>query len=231
MKVYIQSLVISMMLCMQLSFAERAYQVAINRSALHQLKPHPLYVMPVGKQRFITVTTWTSDHYALGQQRLSHNVWVTVSAHMHKRCSLFLKHSLALNIEQLLGMPPLNSYQGWHFVEMRVPVQQANTRHLISGHQDHGMFRPCFSTGSITQSTCHYQAKASHMGQYNAWLLDLASQQYRTKGGYPWTGLGYTYNWNPFAKSIVGMSEFIVTKGTRIDVMVTQSAQQFCGVA
>jgi hypothetical protein len=46
-------------------------------------------------------------------------------------------------------------------------------------------------------------------------------------GGYPWTRLGYTYNWNPEA-SIEGTSEFVIPEGTSVEVCGVVPATEFC---
>jgi len=52
---------------------------------------------------------------------------------------------------------------------------------------------------------------------YVEWFLERQSAifDFSIKGGpYPWTGLGYTYDWNPAAADVVGGSEFIVPHGS-----------------
>jgi len=59
----------------------------------------------------------------------------------------------------------------------------------------------------------------SSVPDYPAWFLDRQNVIYNftvSGGPYPWTGLGYTYNWNPAAPDVVGASEFIVPRGTPV---------------
>jgi hypothetical protein len=53
---------------------------------------------------------------------------------------------------------------------------------------------------------------------YVTWFLERESSIYTAPGGsYPWTGLGYTYNWaNP--TDPVGASEFVIPKGSPVTV-------------
>ncbi|WP_243310526.1 hypothetical protein [Fundidesulfovibrio agrisoli] len=46
-------------------------------------------------------------------------------------------------------------------------------------------------------------------------------------GPYPWTGLGYTYDWNPAAADTVGGSEFIVVKGSPITIKDIAPASRY----
>lgn len=59
----------------------------------------------------------------------------------------------------------------------------------------------------------------SSVPDYGAWFLDRQSVIYDfavSGGPYPWTGLGYTYNWNPAAPDVVGASEFIIPRGSPV---------------
>lgn len=63
---------------------------------------------------------------------------------------------------------------------------------------------------------------------YVTWFLERESSIFTTPGvSYPWTGLGYTYNWaNPVDP--VGGSEFLIPKGSTIVVQsVTPIGQYF----
>ncbi|WP_243368292.1 hypothetical protein [Fundidesulfovibrio soli] len=56
---------------------------------------------------------------------------------------------------------------------------------------------------------------------YPVWFANRESAIYNpavSGGPYPWTGLGYTYDWNPAAADPVGGSEFIVVKGSAITI-------------
>jgi len=56
---------------------------------------------------------------------------------------------------------------------------------------------------------------------YPVWFANRESAIYNpavSGGPYPWTGLGYTYDWNPAAADVLGGSEFIVVKGSAITI-------------
>lgn len=204
---------------------KQAYRRAITKAASHQLKSSPLLAIPQSKP-YLTMVTWTRKTYQPGKHHLNHQVWVTAKNQLKHSCQHFPKNRSASLIEQLLGMPPRTDYANWHLTIMLVPNHQA---HIINAdqHFSHGIFRPCFSTNSIRISSCSYQLSATKAG-YNRWLLKLTLQQYRTHHGYPWTGLGYTYNWNPQAQSNIGLSEFVISANTPITVINSQSPATFC---
>ncbi|GFK93192.1 hypothetical protein NNJEOMEG_01023 [Fundidesulfovibrio magnetotacticus] len=57
----------------------------------------------------------------------------------------------------------------------------------------------------------------SPTSNYVEWFQERQSAifDFSVKGGpYPWTGLGYTYDWNPVAPDVVGGSEFVAPKGS-----------------
>ena len=45
-------------------------------------------------------------------------------------------------------------------------------------------------------------------------------------GAYPWTRLGYTYNWSGHG-SEYGVTEFLIKQGTEVEVVFTESADEF----
>lgn len=204
---------------------KHTYQQAVTKAALHQLKPSPLLAIPPSKP-YLTMVTWTSKTYQPGRHHLHHPVWVTVTKQLKQTCRHFPKDQTASSIEQLLGMPPRANYSSWHLTIMLVPNHQA---HIINTDQPFspGIFRPCFSSNSIRTSTCSYQITSTKPA-YDRWLLHLSLQQYRTQHGYPWTGLGYTYNWNPQAQSKIGLSEFIITQKTPVTIINSKSPAVFC---
>lgn len=215
--------------CFATNNLQAQYQQATVASAMHNLKSVNLQPMPHSDK--VEVTTWTTDNMPNGKQVLSDDNWVALTKQDYNSCKEFPRSTLGLNITQALGMPPLANYSKWHLVTMWVTVKQAHMLRTVAtkdkGNFSHGIFRPCFSSPSISSNKCSYTLDPKNT-KYDEWLLDLSNQQFKYKGGYPWTGLGYTYNWNASAKSPVGLSEFIVTKGTEVDVVNTKSAADFC---
>ena len=54
---------------------------------------------------------------------------------------------------------------------------------------------------------------------YASWFLERQSAIFNlavSGGPYPWTGLGYTYDWTPAAPDVVGGSEFLVPRGSPV---------------
>ncbi|MEI7824735.1 MAG: hypothetical protein WCI01_05505 [Chlorobiaceae bacterium] len=52
--------------------------------------------------------------------------------------------------------------------------------------------------------------------EYVKWYNDLKMQSYGTNG-YPWTRLGYTYDWGDSRRHI-GLSEFVIMPGATVEI-------------
>lgn len=64
------------------------------------------------------------------------------------------------------------------------------------------------------------------INEYIKWFNGQKAESYG-QGGYPWTRLGYTYDWgNP--DSEVGLSEFVINQGSIIEVNGSYSLRDYC---
>lgn len=61
--------------------------------------------------------------------------------------------------------------------------------------------------------------------EYVAWFNDNAVYSY-CKNTYPWTGLGYTYDWADNGEEY-GVSEFLVNDGAEVNVEFTKTLEDF----
>ncbi len=63
---------------------------------------------------------------------------------------------------------------------------------------------------------------------FMAVVLTMFSACATLKQAYPWTQQGYTYDWgNP--KSEVGISEFVIRKGSTVVIKSVSTLDQYCG--
>ena len=62
---------------------------------------------------------------------------------------------------------------------------------------------------------------------YREWFENKKMQSYQGTPAYPFTQLGYCYDWNSNSKNHVGVSEFVVPKGTLIKVKSRMDYQEF----
>lgn len=163
--------------------------------------------------RMVTWTTWTG--YTLGDTTLSREVWLTAAPQLKELCRGVARDGLVARVNQLLGMPPpVAGDAGRYFVELWVKPAD--------------LFRPC-PDAEITDTTCELTFPASATAEHQAWM----SAQYASSYGfwestqYPWTGLGYTYDWcNP--ATTVGPSEFVVRAGAAVTVAGLYPRDEYC---
>lgn len=170
-----------------------------------------------GKKRVLMVT-WTSykgyDDQKGKSLPLGRETWVTAAPYVGEFCKGKAAEgaALAARLEQLLGLPANNGKD--RFVELWVEPKD--------------MFRPC-PDPEITDHECGIDApQPSALVTVSAghvkWFEELKAKSYG-QGGYPWTRLGYTYDWSG---AEVGMSEFVVQKGAEVTVERAVSNEEYC---
>ena len=155
--------------------------------------------------------------------------WVTVVPEL---ANFFKKNAFTtLRIEQLLGLPPNygNNYivEYWAdpkdlfrpasdpqviYQEGSVQFPWETSRLLSSATPDDYKVWDDYCTVS-TDVSCQCVAGSQYM-DYKCWFQNRRANVYSYKyssAPYPWTGLGYTYDWGN-AKTPVGLSEFVLNK-------------------
>lgn len=67
----------------------------------------------------------------------------------------------------------------------------------------------------------------SSLGELRTWFCDnIISSYYIGEKKYPWTKLGYTYDWND-NKTAYGLTEFLVLKNANVQVEFTKTIPEF----
>lgn len=196
------------------------YSEAIHRSAVvapGDSDRHPL-LMVDRSRRMTTVVTWAQEstanqYYHLGKTTIGVDVWVTLAPQVHIMCAAFPTDPalLTLRLQQLLGLPPKPEERV--FVVMDVPAAS--------------LFRPC-ADPDPTKSSCGWAFPPNTTDRHKAWFADQVVDRYReAPDGYPWTRLGYTYDWAPDASGF-GASEFVLRAGTPVMVKATAPTAAYC---
>lgn len=164
----------------------------------------------VGSRRQILCVTWTDKVYYPGAAMTLPKdkvIWVTVVPELRSffrhHGSNGMKHTL--RAEQLLGLPPdfkLNRFvEFWVFPEDLI---RPSPDPEITDHEAEIHFRPAGRFASSKPS-------------YRKWFQRAATMSYEGKRQFPWTRLGYTYDWSANGHHI-GLSEFVVLGGAKIQV-------------
>jgi len=163
----------------------------------------------------ILAVTWTSWDGYLGHEgkaiNTSVDVWITVAPQLGEFISSNGVSGAGCppRIEQLLGLPPSNGKK-W-FAELWVRPED--------------LFRPS-PDSEITDGIAELDFPLNVSEDHMAWFNRLRETSYG-EDGYPWTRLGYTYDWgNPDTE--IGLSEFVIQTGSEVLVRSVLLTQEYC---
>lgn len=157
------------------------------------------------------------------------DIWVTVVPKLKEFCRAFVAArsagigELTLRLEQRLGLPPGNNKTT--FVEL-VVKDAAKTKNLI---------RPCASPSVVT-GTCGVEPPAETVpADYRHWFFRQYYYSFGVAPTYPWTALGYTFDWAPAEDGKsgfveVGESEFAIPRGGAIQIQSVTPTLEYCSV-
>ncbi len=95
------------------------------------------------------------------------------------------------------------------------------------------MFRPCFDPVTST-NTCGFVVtdKDKKNQDHLFWMYTYIYNSYQNQDEmqrYPFTHLGYTYDWSHKNKSHVGLSEFVIGKNKNIYVKKVYTTRAYIG--
>jgi len=172
---------------------------------------HSLRDTMIGNERYVLVVTWkgsnyyaqTNTPYAQPISSQGYDMWVTIAPELKNKVKGTKPANLDLRLEQLLGLPPVKKYYNLFF-EFWVRPQD--------------LYRPC-PDNEITDNACQLAFPANVAPEYRAWADSQRISRFF--GGeptqrYPWTELGYTYDWSPLNPSHHGCSEFVIKRWATI---------------
>ncbi|MCV6590594.1 MAG: hypothetical protein OIF57_16440 [Marinobacterium sp.] len=193
-----------------------ADEIARNLAAISPLNKNLVWKQEQNSVLVLTWTGWNGYDSEVGNDiTLQREVWVTPVPYLQNFCRNHEQqgNALTLRLEQLLGLPPGNNKS--RFVEMWV--------------HPNDLFRPS-ADPAITDNAAELSfpiATGMTISQsHKDWINNLKNSSYG-ENGYPWTRLGYTYDWgNP--DSEIGLSEYVVRQGATINIQAVHSQQQYC---
>ena len=142
-------------------------------------------------------------------------IWVTAAPQLRRTCQApgFLGPDPKMRLRQLLGLTPKTRVEA--MVSLWVDVDD--------------LFRPT-PDPSIRSNTAGLDMPPDVDPAHRAWFNQLRAAQYfqwGTHNAYPWTQLGYTYDWSPGAPE-EGLSEFVIRQGAQVDVQSIASITEYC---
>ncbi|WP_392530916.1 hypothetical protein [Nostoc sp. C117] len=201
-----------------------------NLTAIVKDNTKIIWENPKAKSRLLVVnwTSWDGYKKEVGQDiRTSRDTWVTVAPELQEFCKQFSvpkKITLPYRINQLLGLPPEDNEKNKNRKVVEIWVEQSD------------LFRPT-PDPEITdhEAELNFPELSWFMlisDKYKYWFLN----QLMTNN-YPWTKLGYTYDWgkhsdwvkiDPSRPVNVGLSEFIIRENAPIKVHSVSAAEDYC---
>jgi hypothetical protein len=168
-------------------------------------------ILQVKVSSLMTYSTAT-NYYQVGEHALSYgDQWVTVYPELKNFCAQFAGPDQTLRIKQVLGMPPTAANNT--IVEFWVSPDY--------------LFRPTpepaitsTAAGALSSTSAPLLTSNPRLPSFWAeWYnTTYASRNYGMTNGvynaWPWTQLGYTYDWASTRPNHVGLSEFVIPSGT-----------------
>jgi hypothetical protein len=140
-------------------------------------------------------------------------IWVSASPELKRRLHLLNPKDTVLRLNQLLGLPPDSKYQ--YFVEFWVRPQD--------------LFRAC-PDAEITDRQCSTCFPKDVASNHVKWINETRIKSYYScslYSQYPWSQLGYTYDWNPHNHTHIGISEFVISANRKIYVNAIYSNTEY----
>lgn len=114
-----------------------------------------------------------------------------------------------LRLEQLIGLPAGAEYT--HVSAFWVDLDE--------------VIRPAYQT-DVTKQMISDLLDGSSLGEYKEWFDGNAEYSYSDETPYPWTRLGYTYDWADNGREY-GLSEFLILADSVIEVEWTKTTDEF----
>jgi len=173
----------------------------------------------INGEQHMLVATWTANttYYPQSGDYNTGNypIWVTAAPELLNWYRSRKPQELSkrdLRLKQLLGLPP--NVEKNYFVEFWV--------------RPGDLFRPC-PDKEVTDSSCGLCFPDELDQEHKDWIRDLRNDSYYNCEGdkYPWTQLGYTYDWYPGNKSHIGLSEFVIGKNSDIVVNKIYTTKEY----
>jgi hypothetical protein len=204
-----------------------AYNAAIYDASVYRfsnLRPlKPLKFDPATKT--VSVVSLTDWKYHVGPTKLPLYLWVTPVPEAQNICRGFSGDNLDLRLRQLFGLHPNSKIVDFVVITVK----------------EGDIFRPTANPDPTTTLPCSYPVPVNcgeafpenvsdkHLRWFANQMLNsyVISEAYLIPYGYPWTRLGYTYDWKPGANKY-GVSEYVIQPGSTVTVIDVVPYKKYC---
>lgn len=175
-------------------------------------------------ERYVQMVSWKGDPSYFPKSgaydTTIYDIWVTAAPIIKDSCRSFFKTQKDpyMRLRQLLGLQPFTIET--FFLELWVKPDD--------------LYRPC-PDNETTDTACELNMPDTVTDAYRKWFNHTRAVQYNDctdtefhEFGYPWTQLGYTYDWSPENHSHIGLSEFVIRKNTIVYVKGKHTTKMYC---
>lgn len=161
------------------------------------------------KDKFVQMYKNEKDTFRLA----SNESWFTIPAEWQKKAGCFAGMDSVESRTRLLQM-------------LGLPLSTVHTEIVAVYVDAKALFRPSHDP-EITDHTSQLTYPSGVSRNHHDWFEYNVSFSYEPGNAYPWTQLGYTYDWHNPDGYHVGLSEFVAFKGTLAKVKEIKSCWQF----
>ncbi len=192
---------------------------AVNKNLIAITPQNPnLIRKTINGEEYVLMVTWKTQSFYPDSgiyNTTNYPIWVTAAPELLNRINAEKYTDVSMRLKQMLGLPPIHDYK--LFIEFWVRPQD--------------MFRPC-PDKEITDTqcnTCFTKADSADMSYVN-WVNETRVSRYyqcALYDQYPWTALGYTYDWNPKNKTHIGLCEFVIGENKNIYVKKIYTTDEY----
>ncbi|MBD2233525.1 hypothetical protein [Phormidium tenue] len=200
-----------------------------------------------GSVLMATWADWVGYTQNVGSRLIvTRDVWVTAVPDLQNFCKAYTptpEISLAARLGQVLGLPPEPAVQSANrrVVEVWVEPQflfRPSPDPEITDHEAELTFRTANEFASVPSSYLHwFYAQYDQRYQYQGQPIAINGAEPPGALPYPWTQLGYTYDWgdradwatlDPARPDHVGLSEFVIRQWSPITIQAAQPVNDYC---
>jgi hypothetical protein len=203
-----------------------AYERAVFDSSVYQRwNVRPLRPLAPDVNGQVIVATVTNKDGKIGDTitASAHGMWVTGVPEVQAICRAF-RGDVAMQVRELLGLPPDADTPRVLVLKVAIsdvfrpsPDDSTNTPLPCKPLSDTTIPADCGNAfPAMTTTPAHYQ-----------WMAIESFYLHTIPNGYPWTHLGYTYNWAPGADRY-GASEYVIRGNAKAVIVDSVPTAQYC---
>ncbi len=173
----------------------------------------------INNEKYLLVVTWKKDasFYQKSLDTIFNTskwpIWISTAPELKNKFKQLNPTDTIGRLNQLLGLTPDSHYN--YFVEFWVRPQD--------------LFRAC-PDKEITDKHCSTCFPANVDTIHKQWIQETRLLSYygcELYSQYPWTELGYTYDWSPSNPTHVGLSEFVIAANKNVYVKAIYTNSEY----